>query len=45
MGGIRLQLLCGVILELALGSLPYPSNYRTRAINRRSRLVAAPLSI
>ena len=25
MGGIKLQLLCGVRIELAVGSLPYPS--------------------
>ena len=24
MGGIKLQLLCGVRIELAVGSLPYP---------------------
>ena len=27
MGGIKLQLLCGVRIELAVGSLPYPGNY------------------
>ena len=27
MGGIKLQLLCGVRIELAIGSLPYPGNY------------------
>ena len=26
-GGIKLQLLCGVKMELAVGSLPYPGNY------------------
>ena len=27
MDGTKLQLLCGVRIELAAGSLPYPSNY------------------
>ena len=27
MGGIKLQLLCGVRIELAVGSLPYQGNY------------------
>ena len=27
MGGIKLQLLCGVRIERAVGSLPYPGNY------------------
>ena len=27
MGGIKLQLLCGVRIELAVGYLPYPGNY------------------
>ena len=27
MGGIKLQLLCGVRIELAVGSLPYSGNY------------------
>ena len=27
MGGIKWQLLCGVRIELAIGSLPYPGNY------------------
>ena len=28
MGGIKLQLLCGVRIELAVGSLPYPGMIR-----------------
>ena len=28
MGGIKLQLLCGVRIELAIGSLPYPGMIR-----------------
>ena len=27
MGVIKLQLLCGVRIEIAIGSLPYPGNY------------------
>ena len=27
MGGIKLQLLCGVKIEVAIGSLPYPGSY------------------
>ena len=32
MGGIKLQLLCGVRIELAIGSLPYPGIIRILGI-------------
>ena len=32
MGGIKLQLLCGVRIELAVGSLPYLARYPSRSL-------------
>ena len=43
MGGIKLQLLCGVRIELAVGSLPYPGKYGFPiASTGRDRLIWIP---